>query len=304
MAQDNPTDPFKRAVAGAMRSIAGEPELEVVFSPEQPSLKGKKARLPLPSRTLPAEEVAAIRGAADAYALRLAHHRDKIDKDLRPAGVDAAALYDAAEQARVEAIGALAMKGMKTNLSANAALRSKQRGLGDVSERGEVVHSEVLGLIVREKLTGEAPPKIARTAVDAWRSYLEQKAGPDLDRLAGAIRDQRAYARITRKILNDLQLADDISEEESSEEGEASEEDQPEGADSQDGSDSEASENPDVEVAQDESDAADKPSVEMPTELPDPDNGRELKEGMRPWRPDLPFSDVERWDYIPRYSTK
>ena len=34
-----------RAIAGAMRSIAGEPELEVTFSPEPPSLKGKKARL-------------------------------------------------------------------------------------------------------------------------------------------------------------------------------------------------------------------------------------------------------------------
>src|SRR5687768_3595142 len=208
MKPDNPTDPFKRAVAGAMRSIAGEPELEVVFSPEQPGLKGKKARLPLPSRALPADEVAAIRGAADAFALRLAHHRDRVDKDMRPAGVDAGALYDAAEQARVEAIGALAMKGMKHNLAANVALRSKQKGLGDVSERGEIVHSEVLGLIVRERLTGEAPPKVARTAVDAWRSYLEQKAGPDLERLAGAIRDQRAFARITRKILKDLELAD------------------------------------------------------------------------------------------------
>ena len=45
---ENPTDPFKRAVANAVRSLAGEPELEVTFSPEQPMLKGKKVRLPLP----------------------------------------------------------------------------------------------------------------------------------------------------------------------------------------------------------------------------------------------------------------
>jgi cobaltochelatase CobT len=43
---ENPTDPFKRAVASAVRSLAGEPELEVTFSPEQPMLRGKKARLP------------------------------------------------------------------------------------------------------------------------------------------------------------------------------------------------------------------------------------------------------------------
>ena len=72
---DNPTEPFKRAVAGAMRALSGEPELEVSFVPEQPSLRGKKARLPLPSRSLPAEEVAAVRGAGDAYALKLAYHK-------------------------------------------------------------------------------------------------------------------------------------------------------------------------------------------------------------------------------------
>jgi cobaltochelatase CobT len=294
---ENPTDPFKRAVAGAMRSIAGDPELEVTFSPEQPSLKGKKVRLPQPSRMLAADEVAAVRGASDAYALRLAHHHETIDRDLRPAGVDALALYEAAEQARVEAIGATAMTGMRANLAANAAQRCKQRGLGDVTERGEIPPAEILGLVIRERLTGEAPPQVARLAVDSWRNYLEQKAGPDLERLSGTMRDQRAFAKVTRAILKDLDLADDISEEPTSEEGEASEEDQPEGAESNEGSDSQQSEMPEGETAEDENEDSSKPSTEMQTELPDPDNGKEIKEGKRPWRPDLPFSDVERWDY-------
>jgi cobaltochelatase CobT len=294
---DNPTDPFKRAVAGAMRSLAGDPELEVSFSPEQPSLRGKKARLPLPSRTLPPEEVAAIRGAGDAYALRLAHHRDIASRDLRPAGSDAQALFDAAEQARVEAIGALAMKGVRDNLAANTAMRCRAKGIGDVTERGEIPSAEILGLIVRERLTGESPPKGARTAVDAWRSYLEQKAGPDLDRLVGAIRDQRAFGKITRAILKDLDLADDFSDEPGSDEGEPSEEDQPEGGEGEDGSETQPTDVPEGQVAEDEKDSADTPSMEMQTELPDPDNGKEIREGTRPWRPDLPFADVDRWDY-------
>ena len=82
MNPENPTDPFKRAVASAVRSMAGESELEVTFSPEQPMLRGKKVRLPLPSRSLPPDEVAAVRGAGDAYALKLAYHQDAIDKEL------------------------------------------------------------------------------------------------------------------------------------------------------------------------------------------------------------------------------
>ena len=47
MKPETPSEPFKRAVAVAVRSLAGEPELEVNFSSEPPSLKGLKARLPI-----------------------------------------------------------------------------------------------------------------------------------------------------------------------------------------------------------------------------------------------------------------
>ena len=296
-AEENPTDPFKRAVASAMRSISGDPDLEVTFSPEQPSLNGKKARLPLPSRNLTAEEVAAVRGAGDAYALRLAHHNESVNRDFRPSGGEALALFEAAETARVEAIGGLAMAGMRENLAANAALRARARGLGDVVERGEIPSAEILGLMIREKLTGEPPPKVARNAVNCWRQYLEQKAGANMARLPGVVRDQRAFARLTRTILSDLQLAEDLSEEPGSEEGEPSEEDQNEGAADDSGAETQQTDTPETQMSEETSETKDDSTAEMPTDLPDPDNGKELKEGNRPWRPDLPFADADRWDY-------
>jgi cobaltochelatase CobT len=294
---DNPTDEFKRAIANATRSIAGDPELEVTYSPEVPSLKGKKIRLPLPSRSLPPEEVAAVRGASDAYALRIAYHRDGIDRDLRPSGADACALYDAAEQSRVEAIGALAMPGMRTNLSANVAERCRASGLNSVAEKDDIVPAELLGLIVRERLTGDSPPKGTRTAMDAWRSYLEMKAGPSLDRLVEAIGDQREFAKITREILSDLELADDLTSEEGGEEGEPEESDDDDGSSDSDGEDAEEMENPNAEGMEEQYDEADEVDSKMETDLPDPDEDSENKHGSRPWHPDLPFADVERWGY-------
>ena len=129
MKNESPAEPFKRAVSIAVRALAGEPELEVNFSAEPPSLKGAKARLPLPSRNLPPNEVAIVRGAGDAYALRRAYHEDKIHDQYRPQSQDAAAIFEAAEQARVEAIGALAMKGVAQNLAAGVEARVNQRGL-------------------------------------------------------------------------------------------------------------------------------------------------------------------------------
>ena len=60
-----------------MRAMGGEPDLEIAFGTEPPTLKGLKARLPLPGRDLAKNDVAQTRGAADAFALRLAFHDDK-----------------------------------------------------------------------------------------------------------------------------------------------------------------------------------------------------------------------------------
>ncbi len=297
MTDENPIDPFKRAVANTVRSMAGDSELDVTFSPEQPMLRGGKVRLPLPSRSLPPEEVAAVRGAGDAYALKLAYHEDAIDRELKPGGGDAGVIFEAAEQARVEAIGSMAMPGVRENLGAILAMRCKSQGLGEVKEQIQAPLTDILGLIVRERLTGDPPPEIARRAVDLWRPFLEAKVGSELDRLKTTLRDQRAFGKLTRSILTGLELAEEYVEEpEGDEESpEDSEQEQAEGEEESEGEETEPS---DTETEQKESSEADEDvSGEMKSEDSDLQDPQETREGKRPFRPDLPFSDVERWDY-------
>src|ERR1700758_484541 len=147
---ESPAEPFKRAVAVAVRSLAGEPELEVNFSSEPPSLKGLKARLPAPARNLKPQEVALVRGVGDAYALRKAYHNEKINNQMRPQSPEANAIFDAAETARVEAIGALSMEGVRQNLAAQLEQKLVSRGLGRARNKDEVGIADVLGLMVRE----------------------------------------------------------------------------------------------------------------------------------------------------------
>jgi cobaltochelatase CobT len=293
---DNPTEPFKRAVAGAMRALAGEPELEVTFVPEQPSLRGKKARLPLPSRSMPAEEVAAVRGAGDAYALKLAYHEDSINREMKPAGAEANVLFDAVEQARVEAIGALAMKGVSANLSAITAQRVKAHGLAAARDRAEAPLADVLGLMVRERLTGEAPPDFARAAVDLWRPLIEEKAGADLAQLTGAIRDQRAFQRLARKILHDLDFADDIADEKEDGTEDEEQKDQSKADEGTDNDDQDVTPT-EAEMSKADGDSSEDVKVEMDTETADMADVDESKEGKRPYRPELPFSNIRDWDY-------
>ena len=119
MAQkESPAEVFKRALAHAARSLAEQPDLEVVFSGDGPSLIGHRAILPHPPRELSGVEATRLRGLADQMALRVAHHDDSVHAKAKPKSPEGARVYDALEQARIEAIGANALLGVRENLAA------------------------------------------------------------------------------------------------------------------------------------------------------------------------------------------
>src|ERR1700761_5167084 len=97
---------FKRATASALRAIARTADVQVAYQPGPSGLAGKRARLPSPSRALAAPEMAKLRGAADAIALRLRYHDPPLHSARAPASKEAREAYDALEQARVEIVGA------------------------------------------------------------------------------------------------------------------------------------------------------------------------------------------------------
>src|SRR3984885_7037133 len=112
---DAPNEPFKQALASCTRALARRPDLEITFSADKPSRatspEGAKARLPEPPRKPNPREAAIVRGLSDSFALRLACHNDALHRRLAPPSPPARALFDAVEQARVEAIGSRRMHG-------------------------------------------------------------------------------------------------------------------------------------------------------------------------------------------------
>ena len=131
---------FKIALSAATRAMARRPDLEVQFSTtDKASLvdgsDGAKARLPEPPRKPNPREAAIVRGLADSMALRLACHSDAVHRRLQPQSPAARALFDAVEQARVEAIGSRRMLGVSENITAmlddrySAAPRSPRRAI-------------------------------------------------------------------------------------------------------------------------------------------------------------------------------
>jgi cobaltochelatase CobT len=296
MKNETPAEPFKRAVASAVRSLAGEPLLEVNYSAEPPTLKGLKARLPLPSRSLPPSEVAVVRGQGDAFALRLAYHKDSLHQQYRPKAPDAAAVFEAAEQARVEAIGAHAMKGVAANLTASLGARLAASGIAKARQRTDAPLAEVIGLLVRERITGLPPPKCSRAAVESWREWIEERAGADFARIEASYRDQKSFAKLTRAILKDLQMADDFGEDSESE-GEKSgepDEQQQESPEAETGT-AEPAEAEDTD--QDGEDTQETSAELRGEQTKQPADADDQHAAERQWRDQLPFAQAERWGY-------
>ena len=224
-AKESPTEPFKRAVTGCMRAIARKPELEVSFAAERPGFVGGKARLPEPARKLNATEAAIVRGHADSIALKLACHDPNVHRKLVPGGQTARAVFEAVEQARVEAIGARRMSGVAKNLSAMIDDRFHRGKFDEVSDRTDAPIEEALAMLVRERLTGMTPPPAARRLVELWRPLLEDRAGKNLNRLEKLIDNQARFGDVVHDLLDDLDMGEDRSSEADEEEGAEGEQD-------------------------------------------------------------------------------
>ena len=209
--KESPTEPFKRAVTGCIRALARKPDLEVAFAAERPGLMGGKVRLPEPPRKLGKAEAAVVRGHADSIALRLACHDPAMHRRLQPAGQQARAVFEAVEQARVEAIGARRMDGVAQNLTAMLDERFHRGKFDEITDRADAPIEDALALMVRERLTGLAPPPAAKRLVDLWRPLIEDRAGSDLDRLESLVENQRQYSDVVHDLLDALEMGEDRS---------------------------------------------------------------------------------------------
>jgi cobaltochelatase CobT len=302
--EDNPLETFRQALTGAARAIAREPELELGFTADQPSASGKSVKVPMPGRTLAEREVAEARGFADAAALKLRHHNAALHARGAPADEVARAVFNAAEQARVEALGACSMEGVRANLNSVTEMRMRTDPITRARNRAEVPLSTAVQLMIRERLTGEAPPKAALEGLKLVSQWIEEKAGAELDALGLVLDDQAAFAALANRLLQDLELVEgDIEPEQDPEQG-----DEPEGEDQDQGDEGENDQEDegggegeaDVRVEQGEGSDEDSESDFSQQELEEGEEGlgQEGEEGMLPVRPNRPMSDLPpQFDY-------
>jgi len=227
---ENPIERFRRTTGAAIRAICERDDITASFTPSGQGLVGTEARLPLPARDLPPEDAATVRGEADAIALRLRHHDDKVHRRARPGAEMARQIFDSVEQTRCEALGMQRMAGVAANLDAALEEHYRNRGYARAATQEDVPLSEVLRVLARQAITGMAPPPAAKAMVDLWRPSLDARVLQDLSELRGRIADQQDFADAVRDMLVhlDFDLGPDDesgSEDENENQGEGEDDD-------------------------------------------------------------------------------
>src|ERR1041385_8378614 len=66
-------------------------------------------------------------------------------------------------------------------------------------------------MMVRERLTGQAPPPAAKKLVDLWRPFIEDRAGRGLDKLERLLEDQRKFGDAVHDLLESLDSGEERS---------------------------------------------------------------------------------------------
>ncbi len=206
-AQDTgPVETLKRSVAAALRAVSGHVGVGVTYGNSEPSVRGEQARLPNPPRKLDPAGVANLRGQADALALRLRYHDARVHARRMPMTRDARGVYDAVEQARVEALGSRLLPGAAANIAAAIDRHCRDEGLDQIKRREQAPLAEAVRLLAREHFTGLPTPDAGRQTVELWRAHVEAKAGRQLEELSRCLGDQEAFSRALRGMIAALEL--------------------------------------------------------------------------------------------------
>ncbi|UOK69228.1 cobaltochelatase subunit CobT [Ancylobacter polymorphus] len=290
--KEAPTEPLKRAVTGCLRAIAGNREIDVTFGAEKPGYADGRARLPEPARRMSKHDAAIMRGHADSMALRMACHDPKIHQRLVPMGEQARAAFEAAEQTRCESVGALRMDGVALNLSAMLEDRYQKANFANLADRSDAPLEHALSLILRERMTGMAPPAAAREMVNLWRGFIEEHGSAALDELAGAAENQARFAEAMRDLLSSLGMGEDIApfdenNDPSTETDDSRDDDNGKGSDSEEDENAEGQTEVDTDLSSDQNPEESEEQQDQPnSELSDDAELGESDDASEPWKPE------------------
>ncbi len=219
MSDNTPIEDFKRALGAATKAISGDIELEVSFGGDIAGLVRDQLMLPAIPKAPSESQIAKARGEADGLALKIALHDPEIHYKNQPSQPQARMIYEALEQARIEALGSAHLSGLGDNLMASLDARARRKGFhkeGLPTDSAPL--AEAIGFYAREIFMDRELPEGVDGIMDVRRKEIEQSHGR-FDNLKDLLSDQDKYSKTIQELLADFDLADEPGESNNDDEG-------------------------------------------------------------------------------------
>lgn len=211
---------FRHTTAATLRAMTGvaETELDTVYGPVPSSLQSgaqrvlrqgrkKTARLPMPAANLTRDARGEVRGAADAAALHVMHHNLNRHKELSPPDAQAKLVFDLLEQVRCDMLGAQDQVGVAQNLTAALEAQCKRKNYGNPEKPAQAPIEDGLYALCYEALANQPLGPAAKAAADAWRGWVDLRAGDTgLQNLGKHLHDQAEFAKYAYQLIRKLEI--------------------------------------------------------------------------------------------------
>lgn len=156
-----------------------------------------------------------MRGELDHLALKHRHHSAKLHRSARPPSTQAAKVFDALEDVRVDLLGGASMRGVRHNIhhwrQSNQALKEDGGG----KQQDEIL-AEALASALHFSATNIPPHPHMQATCEHWQQRIEQYAAEPFNAMMDALSNQRQFATHALELMEQLQLLDTASEQQAS----------------------------------------------------------------------------------------
>lgn len=226
MGKDKGTDKDKleKSLAAAYRAVSGKGDATLYFragNHTRPTLNAQSLTIPSKFNAMSGQEKAVARGMADSAALWLKYHNPTIHKRLMPDSIEARLAFNAAERARVEAIGIINMPGMGKNITADVVNFLKENLLDDLSpqqgDKEKIPLPQIISMLVRESIADLQIPSEAERIMKTWGYLLKAKSAKHLAKLSKIATNQEEFAHEINTMIKEFQATGSPQENEQQE---------------------------------------------------------------------------------------
>ena len=194
---------FQNATAATIKAIAAKKlkNREIQFFGNTTRFNSKQITIAKDSNDFDQTIVNKTRGESDEISLKLQYHDKTIHSKLKPSSDLAAAIFNLAEDTRIEKIGSKKFFGVKKNLQKLIEKKFETNLIAPPGSDDTTSFVNAMHLYLRKKLSDAPIPQNSKKTMSLWEPWLEKRVGKFISELSENINDQELFGKNINNLL-------------------------------------------------------------------------------------------------------